>query len=482
MKNYNCYVGGGFLQSQLIWILPIVKNFSSNINKIIIDSSSLDLNFLKKKEKQKIKVIRNLYKLKLKNLFYLLINFFLVIKYLKIFFYEKNPILKKKDWFEIQFRHSIWDNAIQMMNDKQLKPNFYQILKSILISVICLHNIKKLHNKYNFKIAFLGHTVYQNRIIFAFLRLKNVKIFTQANFNLHKQLKKKDIRWDFLSKKKLKYLIKALSKKTTDRYWEKRCLGQSNYYDAKIASNLKNKLYNYPKNVIFLHIFKDSPFNCIDKNRIFSDYFDWIIHTFKIIKYSKETWSVRLHPNHKRWGENQKEILSLLIKKYLKDYEQKKILIDDKKISNTEILKNVKKVVTFSGTSHLEASCNGIKPIVISNVMLGEFSKNYILKPKNILSYRKLLLDNSNDKKFKQSKKIINISKKLIFIRENLLSIQNDIGGLSIYRNDKKNIRKKEIKSINQKIKKNKNYLLELSMKLKNGSTHTFSKNYIKLC
>ena len=37
-----------------------------------------------------------------------------------------------------------------------------------------------------------------------------------------------------------------------------------------------------------LHIFKDSPFTNIDRNRIFADYYVWVLETLKIISQSKE--------------------------------------------------------------------------------------------------------------------------------------------------------------------------------------------------
>ena len=43
-----------------------------------------------------------------------------------------------------------------------------------------------------------------------------------------------------------------------------------------------------------------------------------------------------------------------------------KILIDDNLVSNNFIFNNVNRLVTYSGTSHLEASCFKIKPIMIS--------------------------------------------------------------------------------------------------------------------
>ena len=50
-----------------------------------------------------------------------------------------------------------------------------------------------------------------------------------------------------------------------------------------------------------LHIFKDSPFTNIDRNRIFADYYVWVLETLKIISQSKEKWVIRKHPSADRW-------------------------------------------------------------------------------------------------------------------------------------------------------------------------------------
>ena len=50
----------------------------------------------------------------------------------------------------------------------------------------------------------------------------------------------------------------------------------------------------------------------------------------------------------------------------------------------------------FSGTIHLESAAYGIKPIVISNVMLNKYDADSVFKPKTLDQYRKLLLLNSN--------------------------------------------------------------------------------------
>ena len=69
--------------------------------------------------------------------------------------------------------------------------------------------------------------------------------------------------------------------------------GKAKYLEAKIASKIRNKDKNYKRlkktNVLMLHIFKDSPFTNIDRNRIFADYYIWVVETLKIISKSLDS-------------------------------------------------------------------------------------------------------------------------------------------------------------------------------------------------
>jgi hypothetical protein len=144
-----------------------------------------------------------------------------------------------------------------------------------------------------------------------------------------------------------------------------------------------------------------------------------------------------------------------------------------------ELFKNVKRLITFSGTSHLESACFGVKPIVISKTTLGEYNKNAVFKPLNYNEYYDLLIKNNEKKYFSLPDPIIKQAKLLLFIRENILSIKNDLNGLSLYRSDKNKIRSRNFINISNKLHSNLNYLDLVGSKLSNGSTHSLSKKYI---
>ena len=481
----SIYVGGGILESDLLWIFPVLKALikKKKINSIIIENLQgkvVTLEYIYKILPDcKIVVIKNKSSLNkiYRILLLLVVNFLQIFKY---FYLLNNKNIFCNNWTDLQMRHSMWDSAIGMMNDCQEKPSRIQIFLSVLLSLNSFIKAKNLISKYNIKIAVLGHSVYQHRSFLACLRKNKIKILSHAVFNLHWQ-KFYDSSWNIIDKKLFKRINKVLIKRKIDDYWRKRFLGGSNYEDANVASNISNKISIYPKNVILLHIFKDSPFNIIDKERIFTDYFDWINNTLSIISESKEQWSLRLHPNSKRWGENQKLIIKMLLKKHPILLEKGKVLIDDKLVSNSFLFNNVKRVVTFSGTSHLEASCCGIKPIAISKTMLSALNSKLIFKPKNFTEYKKLILCPSENKIFRQDEKAVTFSKKLLFIRENILTLKNDLRAQNIYRNDSKVFRNSQLKNIKNNLNKNLKNLEFLGEKISGGLTHSIANDYLRL-
>ncbi len=474
MKNYkSIFVGGGFIESQLLWIIPIICGFckKKKISNIIFEkkiSSKIlrnkELNILLKnytlvylENKKKRKIIKFFGKIKI-----LLIYFVDILKL--VFFFQKKSL---KNWYKNQIQHAYWDTALSQMSDNQVKPSLFQKLISAILILDTQHNTNKLLKKYDIRYSFMGHSVYKFRVTLAVFRLKKILNFCQANYSFYAQQVFQDLSWNILKQNQYYKIIKKLNKSNVKKYWKKRLIGKSNYEDANVASNGIGEINFYPKNIVLLHIFKDSPFNVIDSNRIYYDYFEWINETISIIKKSKENWSLRLHPNAKRWGENQLTVLKSIIKKLPKN-----IIIDNNMVSNNYIFKNSNRIVTYSGTSHLEASVFGIKPIIISDVTLSRINKRFVLKPNNKNQYKNFLLRNSNDKIFKQQKKIVQMSKELIFVRENLLSLKNNLDGKSIYRGDNRKVFKNEYERIEKTLKKNINLLEKIGVGFADGKTH----------
>lgn len=475
------FINNDFTVSQLIWIIPIIDGFcvKNKISKIIF-STKLPSNIIHLKHvkiflnKYSIEVIK--YEPKFKkylNTFLMLIKNFLFLK--KIFL--KSPLQNKNNWFDLQIDHSIWDYTNILMKDDNLNRNFVLRCFSILV---CLDKIR-LGNYLVYKKvthAFIGHSVYSSRALMAVLRKNKIQIFNQANFNLYRQYHNEDKFWSEIKKESFNKLKDLNLLKLSNKYWKKRIIGKGNYKDSQLALYNVKRYKIKEKNFIFLHIFKDSPFNVIDKKRIFDDYFHWFIETIKIINHSDEKWYIKFHPSYKLWGENQKKIINFLLKKN-NIILNKNITIQNKKLSNYDIFKNAKRVVTFSGTPHLEIASFGIKPIIISKSTLESYDKNKILKPKTLKHYEKLLLINSDSRVFKLNNIDKYIARKLLFIRENIFTLKEDLNLFNTYRSDNKNKINQEIKKAKETTVKNYNNLFLLGKNL-NKLNRTISFNYMK--
>jgi hypothetical protein len=491
VKKNKIYIGGGFTEDQLLWIVPIVSNyFKEKIAKSIIFENELSKKFLDNKiisnhlKNIEITKQKNLYFFKSKLFKYSLI----ILKYLPqiflyVFFVNRKSILKnKKDWFTFQFKHSFWDTSLSKCNDGDTEPS----IKNKFLSIIQCYSALELGNKIykkGVRTVFLGHTVYASRTLFAFLRKKKIKVFTQAAFNLHHQPESYDNSWLKISKKKIYIVRKKINFQIISDYFNKRAKGKGNYLDSQIAINQKKnakKLKNF--NVLFLHVFKDSPFNVIDKDRIFTDYFEWIIETLKIIKNSNQLWVIRIHPSSKRWGEDQLKILKKIFQIISDDiYPPKNIIIDQGVYSNNFLINESNKILTFNGSVQLESACYGKKAITISS-NLKEVDKNLNLCPKNITEYKKLILMDQNI--FMKIAKIldpkIRLAKYILFIRENLHYLKKDLNASEIYRGDLGKLRARNYRNIANGLHLNHDLFKKNADNLKNGATHTISSKFIE--
>ncbi|MDA9042887.1 hypothetical protein N9H38_04655, partial [Candidatus Pelagibacter sp.] len=396
---------------------------------------------------------------------------------------DRKDLLKKKNWKEKQFFHGVWDTALNLTNKNEsyIQPN----IKNKLLSSIKNFETKLVANiliKKNLSAVFLNHCVYFYRTLLSeFREKKQIQTFIQANFNIYKQNKLKDNSESILSNLYLKKLQKFVPTKDINNYWINRINGKSVYSLANDASNIKVKSKKkIPKNILMLHIFKDSPHNIIDNNRIFADYTDWLNYTLNIISKSNEKWGIKFHPSAHRWGENSKKIFDEFISKNFNSKIPNNFFLINNEFSNYEIFKKTKKLVTFWGTSHLESAAFGIKPIIIREVQLFAFDKKSVFKPSNLTEYKSRLITKNLDK-FKLNKKQIENAKFLIFVREKVLNFINDIDQHWIMRGDKKKyINKNLIKTI-KNINKYDKFLKDNGKLLSTNFTHTLSKKYIKL-
>lgn len=489
LKSKSVYIGQGFLDSQLLWLIPLVHGYceKKKIKTLIFErklAQRIKKNILIKNILKKYHIIyyKNLfYSFKNNNLFLILEIIFLLLKsFAKSFQINRNTIMSnKKNWFKFQLNHSIWDASILRCNDGDINPSFFSKFKA---SFSCYRKVfeAQLLIKLGVRDYFLGHSVYGARAFLAKLRtLSSNNIFCHSGFTIYKQPINRDSSWCFLDQNQFKTIQRVIGNNHINKYWALRNLGYGNYEDSRIAASLKNKVNKKYQNVIFLHIFRDSPFADIDRNRIFEDYIVWVKETLRIISKSKENWTIRLHPNYIRWGEDQTITINKICKSVFGNSVPKNIEFENNLNSNVNVFKTAKRVITFNGTSHLEAAANFIKPIIISDVMLNFIYKNLCHKPRNLNEYEKLLLAESNSNIFSLSKKDSLKAKKLMFIREKVLKFEKEVGGFHIYANDSKKKFLLDYSQTKNKIKKNYKFLKKNGEKLSKNIKISMSPTYI---
>ncbi len=486
----SLYCGGGFFDNQLLWIIPIIDGYcEANKVKTIIFERKLSNRLLKNTHISSI--LKNYHILNLKDnisfiqLLNIIIFFFrncFKIIYYSLIINRKIILNKNLSWKKIQIYHSIWDTSFFYVKDGNLNPNFFHKFKSSLRIFMNIYFAYYLKKKKIFT-AIMNHSVYSARTMIAIFRESDIKIIIQANHSLYLLPLLFDNSWSIFDKKTLIKLRKKKILESSISYWKGRLKGHGNYEDAKIAFNKKNYKKNYHtfNNIIFLHIFRDSPFNVIDRQRIFSDYVDWIDKTLRILKYSKEDWIIRPHPNFKRWGENSYKTYKEILNKIANNNDLKNVKYLNDKIPNIDLLKKAKRILTFSGTVHVEAACLGIKPIVISDCTLSNSSSGrFVFKPKNLNQYKNLLLSNSNSSIFKLNNRQRRESIFMLFIRESIVSLRKELGAISIYRSDSDKIRDCEFNNIYKNLDKKKYFLKETGKSLGRVTRNAISQKYLK--
>lgn len=424
------------MQSQIYWVLPIAIGYakSKGIKEIILEKN------YKIHIKNKIKISftsRRIYLSKISFWFFFIKSLFLFLfVYVNLDYKCKNKKLNN-------IFHSILDYARVISSDNDVEIKIVNLIRAI---IYCSYKYSQAYilRKQKVNVAILGHSVYGSRAQIAYFREHNISIFCQSSFVIYNNSKKVDNSWNTPD---FHFFIKIMNNTKTEevkKYWEKRKKGKSSYIDATDAFNGKKLSKSNNFNLIMLHIFRDSPFSLIDNKRIFIDYYHWVIETLRIIKKSKEKWILRTHPSGNRWGENSSLILKNIIRKNNLILGNN-IVIDQNEYSNFDLIEKAKKIITYSGTTHLEAASFGKKVIVISEVMLSKYFPDCVFKPTSIKEYMNLLLYNEPEN-FTLNPNQTEMAKKLLFIRENLLTLKEDLNGIKIYRNDKKSLFEKEEK------------------------------------
>lgn len=476
----SVFICEGFIDEQLLWIIPIVCAYAKKkrIKKILFQKK-IDLNIFPKSTINLLNKFEISYQKEKSTFEKKCLFFFYFLKNLKIFIYvllnlKKNKLLSSKvSWTKLQYLHGTWDE----INLKKNKHTFNFVLKvkTIIFGIYQLELGKKLIKK-GIDNFFLSHTVYNKRWFLAYIRQFNVKIYLQNFMVLYEQSKKNDAQWADIVPKTLRIINKDFKK--INLYWLKRNQGKSNYSanNYSILKNFKPKDFNLEKNynLILLHIFRDSPFAKIDRERIFVDYYDWFKNTLQILKNTNEKVLIKMHPIYKRWGENQPLIVKKIFDEVFKNGKSPKNFQIIKEYPKKYLFKNAKRIITFSGTAAIEAVAYSKKPIVICKATIENFCKGAVYRPKNYEEYMDLLM---SDRSFLNESRNSSIAKKIIYARENIVSMRKILKNDDIYRNDKKSLRKNNLKIVLKNSIKCSKILYNQGIKLANGAPYTSLNN-----
>ena len=455
MNRDFLYIGGGTPQYMLAWLVCVSAGIanSNNIRRIVVECRN-------SKVQKRLKEYES--QVDCEILFDSVTHFRVVcqpgvIRSLADTFHlfkgcltvSREELLRNKCWKRTQVQHSVWDLAMRSSKDGCLEPGLWALCKATVRCFLAYSKGVYLQSL-GCRVAILGHNVYSHRSLSVGLVIKDrVALFGQARGCVYRRSGRYEVSHLARGKSEWDKLIAKQAVKQQLSYIRSRRTGKSTYKDAATAGRINNTSVSNPHtapNQVFLHVFRDSPFNIIDNSRIYADYVDWITDTIRIIAESDEEWCIRRHPSSVNWGENQDIWLdSILSKVFSGSLVPDNIRLAEDEQSNVEVLERCKRVVTFSGTVALEASCWGVKPITISTTILSDYREDLVFKPKSRAEYKSLLLMSSNSRLLEQTYEGMKLCEKLLYSAENQISLMNKLDIPTLYRPSEVDLNRAEL-------------------------------------
>ena len=409
-----------------------IFNNYSNFNPIVLtDKTKYEKNHIFSKSKIKIISLRKKLSLKLIKV-YISVFIHIIIFYIKIIT-KKN----KAEWlindyklFDIHIGDFIYDYYIRY-NHEYLKPNLfsYKFLKVLFDAIYKLNFIDQSYSIYKPKMIITtsrGYTSIGNLLIRYGTKNKIKTLFTGYNF--HHFYKTYNETFDHIynvTKKKLEFCNKNISKKTINNFVKKRLIGKSYGFfvarktldkaynksiDDKFISRLKLEKKNKKIIVFAVNCFSDTPHAC--GRLVFNDYYDQFISTIDFInknKSSKYFWIIKPHPARGVYGENG------IVENYVKKFNFKNVILCTPKISNNLLFQYTDYLITTRSTIALEFACFGKKTILGGDAPY--YFKELFLKPKNKDKYFSYL-KNLEKINFSLNKNQRWLAKKILYILE----------------------------------------------------------------
>lgn len=357
---------------------------------------------------------------------------------------------------------SMWELACLTLRAGEYRPKVFNLVKSGY-SIFC----EKIRAYYilthTYVLGILGHKVYGSRVIWETLSNSNIRILLWGsnNFIIHSAYY--DNRLPFLVPlENIGSLNDNGFSIHSAKYWTNRTNGAILYKDAAKAAlqghTSADLQFEYPRHVVMLHVFRDSPFFSLDPDRIFNDYFQWFAVTLKHISESNDKWVVRLHPSALDWGEDQIDVINASLK-YLGISMPDNLMIDMGVVSNEYVFNHCDVIVTYQGSAVVEALAFGKKIISIAGYnKINNYLPNTFLVPNNVNEYINFIA-NMPRERFIASQKETEIGRKLLYAKEYVLSLSrySDVTGS----------KRAELRSIQDEVSKgrcfNEQLVIELS-------------------
>jgi hypothetical protein len=485
----SLFIGGGFMDSQLIYILPFSIGYAKRrgIKTLILEKELPHLVAENKTIKGILAEFTIIYIRKKGSRLNTLIGKITnrlgatrvsgLLNAIKI---NRSQLLAEKNWGKSQILHAAWDTAFKENLDGAIDIPLISRLTATNAVQSNVNLARILVKRYSVSAAIMGHMVYTARALTYELKNLGISVIAQAAYVLYLVPDNKDTRWSFISASLYAFILSKQQNIMTiaNEYWDARTRGESSYHDSNQAiiqrKNIKN---GTPPNIVFLHVFRDSPFNYIDQSRIFADFSDWVLYTLKAIADSNEEWLIRCHPSATSWGECQQTWLDSFCKRLFGGKWPTNIAVDSD-YSNISVLQNGKRVLTYQGTVHLEAASLGIKPIVITDVTLNMFDPEFAHKPKSREDYSRLIKMPAIAQDFQLSQEAINTARILLYIREKVLSFREDTGAYTVRRLDGNAAFIEELRSVEKMSCYFSEKMVRLGESMANGLEHSISLKY----
>ena len=368
--------------------------------------------------------INKFYYLQLKKIDYIFIkSLFLTIYYL--FFLRPSSFDKFVDTFSLNNIYCgdlIWDTFIRHNHSFENPKINLKFIKILFVSIYKNNFLKNLFIKNNIKVILTSANNYSTLSAFSLrfgVKFK-IKTFFQKFHKVVRinkfddirkspfQLSEKSINEKYKTKQNIifeKYLFNRMNAKNLPLRVRKNTIDVISAYKNKIKDenyffNLikKNKKNFKSINVYAPHAFSDC--NHVFGRLLYRDYFQNFLDTLKIIQDDNvNLWIIKPHPSSYLFKEDG------LVERHFNQYKKENIILCPPNISTSLVLKIADKIVTSRGTIGLEAACLGKKAILTGSSPYSHLGLS--LNPKNIQSYRKLLLSKKAIKKLAKEKQLL---------------------------------------------------------------------------